>query len=117
LIAVAVRAVGSRDGSDVGVFEVGGVVVLSLGGAHLESGTSAVVGEDEVGEGDEFGGGRADDVPDVAGVGLDVGESLAILVDFVEDEADVCGSDGVVGEGVDLELVAGNMRQCPPVAH
>ena len=78
------------------------MVIAAFAGSHLKGGTSAVVSEDKVFEDDALDAGRAHDLSDSAGVGLDVGEALAGHVDFVEDEANRGRADCVIGEGIDV---------------
>lgn len=40
---------------------------------------------------------------------------MATFADVVEDESDLCRSDGVVGERIDLELIALDLSDSPAV--
>jgi hypothetical protein len=78
------------------------VVVSALARATLERGTSAVISEDEVLQNDGLDAGRAHDLSDSAGVGLEVGEALTVVAGFVEDETDGSRTDGVISERIDF---------------
>ena len=91
------------------------MVGISFNVSVLEGYSSAVISHDEVLIDDRRGRWSCRDLTDIASVSLDVREGLATFADVVEDESDLCGSDGVVGEGIGFKLIALDLSNGPAV--